>query len=126
MSQPPLDQRGLPDGYPFNDDWETTPRDVRHRLEEDDSFLLLDCRRDEEVATAKIEGCVHIPMEEIGARLDEIEDFEDKPVVVYCHTGRRSLRVASLLRQNGFDDARSMAGGIELWSLDIDPTVPRY
>jgi len=126
MSESGLDDRGLPDGYPFNEEWEITPRETREMVSEPDRCLLLDCRRDDEVATAKIEGAVHIPMEEIGARADEIEDWEEKPVVVYCHTGRRSLRVATLLKQMGFEDVRSMAGGIELWSLDIDPSIPRY
>ena len=68
-------------------------------------------------------------MDQTTARADEIEEAaggRDKEVIVYCHTGRRSLNVAATLRGLGFTNVKSMAGGIELWSVDIDPKVPRY
>ncbi|MEC9373306.1 MAG: rhodanese-like domain-containing protein [Planctomycetota bacterium] len=125
--KPELNEQGLPVGQTLNEDWEITPRETRDLLKaSSEGFLLLDCRRDEEIATCRIEGSVHVPMDEIPTRMDELEDHIDSKIVVYCHTGRRSLRVASLLRSQGFKDVRSMAGGIELWTLDIDPSVPRY
>jgi rhodanese-related sulfurtransferase len=123
----------LPLGYAFQRDWEVTPREVRDMLagkaNGDGEVLLLDCRRPEEWNTARIEGSTLIPMDEVAMRLDEIEGpggERDRPIVVHCHGGKRSLKVTALLRAAGFSDVRSMAGGIELWSIDIDPGVPRY
>lgn len=90
------------------------------------SPLLLDCRTPEEHATAHIVGAVLIPMQELPARLAEVEAWRDAPLVVHCHHGMRSLRVAQWLREQGFPRAQSMAGGIDAWSETIDPAVPRY
>jgi rhodanese-related sulfurtransferase len=89
-------------------------------------YLLLDCRTPEEHATARIAGAVLISMQELPTRLAEIEAWRDAPIVVHCHHGMRSLRVARWLREQGFAQAQSMAGGIDAWSETIDPTVPRY
>ncbi len=131
MSRSGLDARGLPAGYPFRADWEVTPREAKIDVSkgEQERPLLLDCRRDDEWGLCRIEGAVHIPLSEIERRADELEDDEggrDRPVIVYCHHGQRSLRVAAALRAMGFSSVRSMAGGIELWSVDVDPEVPRY
>lgn len=134
MSAADLDQRGLPRGYPYRPDWEITPREVRERVREaggaeDAGFVLVDCRRVDEHALCKVEGALLIPLDELERRADELEDDaggRDRLVVIYCHTGRRSLRAATTLRAMGFERAVSMAGGIDLWSVDIDPKVPRY
>jgi rhodanese-related sulfurtransferase len=68
-------------------------------------------------------------MEQTTARADEIEEAaggKDKEIIVQCHHGRRSMQVAATLRGLGFTNVKSMAGGIDLWSIDIDPQVPRY
>jgi rhodanese-related sulfurtransferase len=88
--------------------------------------LLLDCRTADEHATARIEGSVLIPMQEISERLAELEAWRDKPIIVHCHHGMRSLRVAKWLREQGFSLAQSMQGGIDAWSTDVDTVVPRY
>jgi len=88
--------------------------------------LLLDCREPDEHAIARIEGARLIPMREIPERLAELEPWRSKPVVVHCHHGVRSLRVVQWLRQQGFAHAQSMRGGIDAWSLEVDPTIPRY
>jgi rhodanese-related sulfurtransferase len=88
--------------------------------------LLLDCRTPEEYSIAKIDGAVLIPMQEIAERLAELEPWRDKPIIVHCHHGVRSLRVTHWLREKGFPLAQSMTGGIEAWSLEVDPSVPRY
>lgn len=125
-----LDERGLlRGGRPFNPTWETTPREVKAKLDAgDDDFVLLDCRRVEEHEFCKIEapGDLLIPMHETWSRIEEIESMKNQPVVVYCHTGRRSLWVAAFLRQSGFTNVLSMAGGIDVWAIDIDPSIPRY
>ena len=89
-------------------------------------FLLLDCRQPEEHATASIPGAVLVPMAEIPERLAELERHRAGRIVVHCHHGGRSLRVAQWLRARGFAQAQSMAGGIEAWALEIDPGTPRY
>lgn len=119
----------------FNPDWEISPRMLSCLL--DDSVmssgrpggvLLIDCRTPEERARARIDGDVFIPMDEITSRLDEIERLaDDRPIVVYCHSGRRSLQVAVWLRQHAdFEAVWSLAGGINAWARTIDPNVPVY
>jgi rhodanese-related sulfurtransferase len=126
---PELDEHGLPSGRPFKPDWEIVPRTVKARLDAGDSELvLLDCRRPEEHEHCRIDapGAMFMPMHETWSRLAELQTYKDKSVVVYCHTGRRSLWVAAFLRQAGFTDVKSMAGGIDVWAIDIDQSVPRY
>jgi rhodanese-related sulfurtransferase len=107
-------------------DWEVTPRRVQQMMRAGTDLLLLDCRTPEEEELARIEGGVLVPMQDLASRLDALRDHEDRRIVVYCHTGRRSLVVTSALRREGFVDVRSMAGGIERWSLEVDRSIPRY
>ena len=110
-----------------NEQWEVTPSQVADTLRDrPGQWLLLDCREADEVATASIEGALHIPMGDVASRVDEIAEHEGERVVVFCHGGVRSLKVAGVLRSAGVDHAFSMAGGIDRWSLEIDPGVPRY
>ncbi len=105
---------------------EVDPADVRRLIDEGVTFQLLDCRRPEELAVAALDDALHIPMDEIPTRQGEIEDDPDCPVVVMCHHGVRSLNVTSFLRSQGLESVWSMRGGIERWSRDVDPAVPRY
>ena len=75
---------------------------------------------------ARVEGSTLIPVAELGNRLDEIVEHRSGPVVVHCHHGPRSRRACELLIENGFTQVEEMAGGIEAWSLTVDPSVPRY
>ncbi len=132
-SPPPLDERGLPVGYPFKPDWEVTPRETRDLLAKPQTDaqrpLLIDCRRADEWALCRINGAVHIPMDQIMARLDEIDEGpqgKNTPIVVQCRSGQRSMTVAATLRGVGFTNVKSMAGGILAWSMGIDPSIPRY
>jgi rhodanese-related sulfurtransferase len=99
---------------------------VKQMRDRDEKFTLLDCREPDEVATAKIEGSLHSPMRETPARLTELPDDKGERIVVHCHHGGRSLRVTQFLRQQGFENAQNMAGGIDAWSQQIDSSVPRY
>ena len=101
-------------------------RTIKQMLDSGEKFVLLDCREPSEVVTARIAGSTHIPMREIPARLAELDPQKNGRIVVHCHHGGRSLRVTQYLRQQGFAQTQNMAGGIEAWSLEIDPTVPRY
>lgn len=123
-----LDARGMPAGYPFKPDWEVTPRDLREAMRNPTGPVVLDVRTAEERGIAAISGSVHVPMSEIESRLGEVELLADdgaREIVTYCHHGVRSLKVAAFLRQHGIT-ARSMAGGIDLWSRDVDPSLPLY
>ena len=75
-------------------------------------------------ATAALPGATLIPMGEIPARYAELPS--DRPIVVLCHAGSRSARVAQFLNDNGYPNAVNLAGGIDAWSVAIDPSVPRY
>lgn len=88
--------------------------------------LLLDCRTPEEHATARIAGAMLLPMQELPERVGEIEAWRSRRIFVHCHHGVRSLRVTRWLRERGFPSVTSMQGGIDAWSTDVDPLVPRY
>jgi rhodanese-related sulfurtransferase len=99
---------------------------VRAKLSALDDFLLLDCRETEEHAIANISGAWLLPMSELASRLAELEPYRQREIAVHCHHGGRSLKVALWLRDQGYAQARSMAGGIDRWSQEVDPAVPRY
>jgi rhodanese-related sulfurtransferase len=99
------------------------PQAVKEMIERGEEFLLLDCREPWEHETAKIEGATLIPMRRIPSQADQFP--KNQPVVVFCHSGVRSLNVASWLKGQGVR-ARSLSGGIDRWSVEIDPGVPRY
>jgi len=136
LSDERFDERGVPQGRTIDATWEIGPRDVHRRIfhsgekraiREGDSLpLLLDCRTDQEVQLASIPGALHVPMHDVNARLQELRAHEERPVIVFCHHGQRSMQVAVTLRELGFADVRSMHGGIDLWSQSVDPGVPRY
>ena len=112
---------------PVNPAWEVHPTEVKSAIDDGDTFLLLDVRRPDEHARAKIPNSVLIPLHELDARIDaEIPQWKSKCVIVYCHHGARSLRATALLRNHGFQNAHSMAGGIDAYSLLADPSTPRY
>lgn len=101
-------------------------RAVKARLDAGESFLFLDCREPDEFAIAKIAGTVLIPMSQLPDRMNELETWRNQSIVVHCHHGGRSLRVTNWLRQQGFAAVTNMSGGIDEWSQQIDPSVPRY
>jgi rhodanese-related sulfurtransferase len=89
-----------------------------------EDVTLLDVREHVELEIASVSRARHIPMREIPARLAELD--RDRPIVVMCHSGGRSRRVADYLSSNGFTDVFNLKGGIDAWSTEIDPQVPRY
>jgi len=103
---------------------EITPSETKALLAREKEVLFLDVREQWEYDTSHIEGSVLIPMREIPGNLQRIENSDQ--IVVFCHHGMRSLDVAAWLRTQGVESARSMAGGIDRWSTEIDPKVPRY
>jgi rhodanese-related sulfurtransferase len=86
--------------------------------------LLLDVREAVEVATCAIPGSQHLPMGQVPESLDALP--KDRLILVQCHHGGRSLRVTQFLRANGFTKVTNVAGGIDAWAREIDPTLARY
>jgi molybdopterin/thiamine biosynthesis adenylyltransferase/rhodanese-related sulfurtransferase len=99
---------------------EIRPEEVRERLEGEDAPLLLDVRSDRERRVASIPGSVHLPMNEVEERLTEVAPDPSRPIVTYCATGSRSLRILPTIAEQGYGDIASMAGGIVAWqALDF-------
>lgn len=99
---------------------------VKQMLDDQADFLLVDCREQEEYAIANLPQALFIPMSQITSRVGELEPHREGRIVVHCHHGARSLRVAAWLRQNGFAAVQSMAGGIHAWAEQIDRTLATY
>jgi len=102
------------------------PETLAKKLEAGEPVYLLDVRETWEHEHCSIANDVLIPLGELMDRVGEVEVPPDSTIVVYCHHGVRSLSGAAILEMNGFKDAYSLAGGIEAWSVLIDPKVPRY
>jgi rhodanese-related sulfurtransferase len=99
--------------------------ETAQRLTDDaDNTVLLDVREAQELAIAQVAGAVHIPMGDIPARLAELD--ADKTIICMCHGGMRSAQVAGFLAAQGYENVINLAGGINAWSLQVDPAVPTY
>jgi adenylyltransferase/sulfurtransferase len=105
---------------------EKTAADVRALLERDEPLLLLDVREPREFETAHIEGARLVPLGELEKRLGELETWKGRTVVVHCHRNGRSAVACRILAEHGFSEVWNLSGGIEAWSLTVDPRVPRY
>ncbi len=125
-TDPNLDERGLPPGYAFDPNWEVTPRDVKCMLDKGERFVFIDCRLPNEYQITHIDGTKLIPLQQIGQHIGSLRQHANDKIVVHCRTGGRSMQFTQLLRQNGFADVKSMAGGILLWNKDINPGGPQY
>lgn len=106
-------------------DYEITAEAVKAKLDAKDTFTLIDVREPWEVQTAAISGAKLMPMGEVPSRAHQELDPEEH-IVVVCHHGVRSMNVTMWLRQQGFDNAQSMRGGIDAWSRRVDGKVPMY
>ncbi len=104
---------------------EVAPADVKRRLDAGEPLRLIDVREPFERQIASIEPSRLIPMNTVPQHLAELDD-DGSGYIVFCHHGVRSLSVANWLRQQGIENCQSMSGGIDQWSLQIDPSVPRY
>lgn len=100
--------------------------EVARRRAAGEDFVLIDVREADEVATARIEGSLWIPLGDLESRVDELRAAKSKPVVVHCHHGGRSEKAARWLLGQGFPRVENLEGGIEAWSLTVDPKVARY
>jgi rhodanese-related sulfurtransferase len=106
---------------------EVPPLEVKQRLDLGEKIALIDVREPSEFAQARIENAELVPMRTVPAELSRLDARTDaETLIVFCHHGVRSLNVVNWLREQGVDACQSMAGGIDRWSVEIDPSVPRY
>ncbi len=106
---------------------EVSVQEVRRRLDAGEKLHLIDVREPYEFTLAHLENAELMPMRTIPGEFPGLELRTDEgPLIVYCHHGVRSLHVVNWLREQGLEACQSMTGGIDAWSLTIDPTVPRY
>ncbi len=103
---------------------EWSPAELKQRLDEREPLVLLDVRQDWETRLCKLDNALHIPIEEIELRTEELDPAAE--IVVYCHQGVRSAAVAEFLRSLGFAKVRNLAGGLDAWARTVDPSMRRY
>lgn len=107
--------------------FEVAPAEVRRRLDSGETLSLIDVREPAEYEIAHIEGSQLVPMSTVPEKLTDLEGKSDNgALIVFCHHGVRSANVVNWLRGQGISQCQSMAGGIERWSSEVDPAVPRY
>ncbi|HLV86183.1 MAG TPA: rhodanese-like domain-containing protein [Candidatus Sulfotelmatobacter sp.] len=106
-------------------DYEISPEEVKAKLDRKDTFTLLDVREPWEFETARIAEAKLMPMGDVPSRAHQELDPDDN-IVVLCHHGVRSMNVTVWLRQQGFERAQSMRGGIDAWSRSVDSNVAKY
>jgi rhodanese-related sulfurtransferase len=106
-------------------DYEITPEEVKTKLDQAEEFTLLDVREPWEFEAAHMARAKLLPRGDVPSRAHQELDPEDH-IVVVCHHGVRSMNVTAWLRQQGFEKAQSMRGGIDAWSRRIDTNVPTY
>lgn len=106
---------------------EIAPQEVKRRMDAGEKLALIDVREPQEYSLARIEDATLIPMRSVPAQLQTLDARADEEaLIVYCHHGIRSLNVVNWLREQGVEACQSMSGGIDAWSLTVDPSVPRY
>ncbi len=106
------------------EDLEILPTEVKARLDRGENVVLVDVREPWEFEICRIQGAKLVPLGSLAASLSTLPDAGE--LICYCHHGMRSLDAAAWLRFQGFEKAKSLAGGIERWSREIDSTIPRY
>jgi sulfur-carrier protein adenylyltransferase/sulfurtransferase len=99
-------------------------QELKRKMDTNEAFELIDVREPFEFEIARIDGAKLIPLGEITERADELQ--REQPIVVHCHSGRRSAQAVRLLQQRGFANVYNLEGGIDAWSDFIDPSVPKY
>ncbi len=103
---------------------EVSVDELNQQIQSGESPYILDVREDWEVAVARIDGTVHIPMNQVAARLDEIDSKNE--IIVHCKTGGRSAKICTLLTEHNFQNVKNLQGGITAWSQIIDHLIPLY
>lgn len=106
-------------------DLEISVEELQKRRNEGEAVTVLDIRKPAERKAAVLEDDLFVPLGELPGHVEELRE-QERPLVVYCHHGLRSLRATKYLRDEGLEEVFSLAGGIDAWSNKIDPDVPTY
>ncbi len=101
-----------------------TPKELKERLDKGDEVVLLDVREPWEHSLAKIEGSTLIPLGTLPQSMDKLDKGAE--IIAYCHHGMRSADATQFLLQQGYSVVKNLVGGIDAWSVQVDPAVPRY
>jgi sulfur-carrier protein adenylyltransferase/sulfurtransferase len=99
-------------------------QELKRKMDAREAFELIDVREPFEFEIARIDGAKLIPLGEMAERANELH--REQTLIVHCHSGRRSAQAVRLLKQRGFTNVYNLDGGIDAWSDQIDPSVPRY
>lgn len=106
---------------------EISPAEAKNQLSNSNKTVLVDVREPQECALARLDPAEYVPMSLVPAAFQHLEDLAGKAdLLVLCHHGVRSLQVVAWLRERGLENCYSIAGGIDRWSREVDPAVPRY
>ena len=103
---------------------EITVKELKNKFDNNEDFMLLDVRNIQEVLFSKINGSIHIPMNEIMNRINELDS--NKEIIIQCKSGKRSARVCEYLMTQNFNNVRNLKGGIIAWSDEIDNSIQVY
>ena len=103
-----------------------TPQELKVKLNAAEPLRLLDVRQPDEHAFVSLPNSTLIPLGELLARVDEIDDWRDDQVVVYCHHGIRSAQAVAHLKAIGFSNVHNLSGGIDRWTDEVDSSLTRY
>ena len=103
---------------------EITVKELKNKFDNNEDFILLDVRNIQEVLFSKINGSIHIPMNEIMSRINELDS--NKEIIIQCKSGKRSARVCEYLMTQNFKNVKNLTGGIIAWSDKIDNSIQVY
>src|SRR5579872_2194809 len=103
---------------------EATPTEIHRRLQAGEDLLLVDVREPAEIAIAALPDALICPLSRASDWIDRLP--KEQPLIIFCHHGIRSLRVAHALAERGHTNLSNMTGGIDLWSTEVDSGIPRY
>ena len=103
---------------------EITVKELKNKFDNNEDFMLLDVRNIQEVLFSKINGSIHIPMNEIMKRINELDS--NKEIIIQCKSGKRSARVCEYLMTQNFKNVKNLIGGIIAWSDEIDNSIQVY
>ena len=103
---------------------EITVKELKNKFDNNEDFMLLDVRNIQEVLFSKINGSIHIPMNEIMNRINELDS--NKEIIIQCKSGKRSARVCEYLMTQNYKNVKNLIGGIIAWSDEIDNSIQVY
>ena len=99
-------------------------QELKEKMDRGEKFVLLDVREDWEYNLAKLPGSLLIPLGTLPQSLNQLDSKDE--IIAYCHKGMRSADAINFLYQQGYKNVKNLVGGIEAWSVYVDPAVPRY